>query len=47
MWYFQLDFRAQDLKTSTNGPRIRTSASSMISTLLHLVSFKTQNIKVI
>jgi hypothetical protein len=38
------------LKTSTNKPHqihIRTSTSSSISTLMHSVSLKTQNIKVV
>jgi len=45
MWYFQLDFREQDLKTSAYRPRIRTSTSIKISTLIKLVSLKTQNMK--
>jgi hypothetical protein len=47
MWYFQLDFRVRDLKTSANRPRIRTSTSSPISTLMKSVSLKTQNMKVV
>jgi hypothetical protein len=47
MWYFQLNFRVQDHKTSANRPHIRKSTSSPISTLIQSVSLKTQNMKVV
>jgi hypothetical protein len=47
MWYFQLDFGEQDLKTSAHRPRIKMSTSSPISTLIQSSSLKTQNIKVV